>query len=340
MNLTAFTTSRWSSPWLAVVLAATCATAEPDATLVTAEPAVREIALTGFTRARAELPLVAETPGRVEEVTLDIGETIAEDGIFARLDDTFIALELEEVKVQQERLHAQIEYDQREVKRYTKLARKNNASASQLDTLEQTLRDNRHELRVLEVKQKVLEERLARTRVRAPAGWQLTGRDLEPGQWVTAGENVGKAADFSALIVPFALTPEQHATLISSDEGIRLRLPDLRLEVAATVYRTNPGFDPVTRKIAVDLEIRDRVEPRRGGLRTQLSLHLPERTGAVMLPPDAVERSYEELWVTREDGARLRVMLLGSSQGRDGERLRVASPDIEPGQRFRRQRGD
>jgi RND family efflux transporter MFP subunit len=325
---------------LTAFLAVPCSAAESDAALATAEPAVRAISLSGFTRARARLRVVAETPGLVQEVLHDIGDTIGEDGSFGRLDDTFIRLELDEVQVEQERLHAQIDYDEREVKRYRKLARQNNASASQLDTLEQTLRDNRHELRVLEVRQRILEERLARTRIRAPAGWQLTGRDLEPGQWVTAGENVGKAADFSALIVPFALTPEQHATLISSDEGIRLRLPDLRLEVAATVYRTNPGFDPVTRKIAVDLEIRDRVEPRRGGLRTQLSLHLPERTGAVMLPPDAVERSYEELWVTREDGARLRVMLLGSSQGRDGERLRVASPDIEPGQRFRRQRGD
>jgi hypothetical protein len=33
-------------------------------------------------------------------------------------------------------------------------------------------------------------------------------------------------------------------------------------------------------------------------------------------------------------------MLLGSNAGADGERLRVASPDIEPGQRFRLLRED
>lgn len=328
------------SLWLAALLIATCAAAEPQTSLVVAEPAVREIALTGFTRARAKLPLAAETSGRVEDVARDIGETIGEDGTFARLDDTFISLELDEVKVQQDRLRAQIDYDQREVKRYTKLARENNASASQLDTLEQTLRDNSHELRVLEVKQKVLQERLARTRVRAPAGWRVTGRSLESGQWVTGGESVGEAADFSALIVPFALTPEQYAALTASGGGIHLHLPDLQLDVAASIYRTNPGFDPNTRKIAVDLEIRDEVEPRRGGLRAELGLRLPERTGAVMLPPEAVERSYEELWVTREDGQRTRVMLLGRSTGPDGERLRVASPDIQPGQRFRLQRSE
>ena len=326
---------RRSSLLLAALLSIACPAAEPDTALVAAEPAVRAIALTGFTRARAELPLVAQVPGRVEQVDHDIGEAIDEDGVFSQLDDTFIALELEEVAVQQERLHAQIDYDAREVKRYTKLARQNNASASQLDTLEQTLRDNRHELRALEVKQKILEERLLRTRIRAPAGWRITGRSIEPGQWVQEGENVGAAADFSALVVPFALTPEQHAALTTASGDIRLRLPDLKREVTATIYRTNPGFDPVTRKIAVDLEIKDEVEPRRGGLRAQLSLMLPERTGAVMLPPQAVEHSYEELWVTREDGERLRVMLLGDGAGPDGDRLRVSSPGIEPGQRFR-----
>ena len=311
------------------------ANAEQSASVAVAEPAVREIVLSGFTRARAELPLVAETPGRVEQVNRDIGATIGEGGLFATLDDTFISLELEEVTVQQDRLHAQIEYDQREVERYTKLARNNNASASQLDTLEQTLRDNRHELRVLEVKQRVLAERLVRTRIRAPAGWQVTGRSVEPGQWVKDGETVGAAADFSTLIVPFALTPEQYTALTTASDSISLHLPDLEREVAATIYRTNPRFDPDTRKIAVDLQIQDEIEPRRGGLRTQLSLQLPERTGAVMLPPQAVERSYDELWVTREDGERLRVMLLGNGEGPGGDRLRVSSPAIEPGQRFR-----
>jgi RND family efflux transporter MFP subunit len=325
---------------MSALLAVTCAAEETDAALATAAPAVREISLSGFTRARARLRLVAETPGRMEEVFHDIGDTIGGDGTFGRLDDTFIRLELDEVEVQQERLHAQIEYDEREVERYRKLARQNNASASQLDTLEQTLRDNRHELRVLEVRQRILEERLVRTRIRAPAGWQVTGRTVEPGQWVADGETVGEAGDFSLLIVPFALTPEQHAALARDGDSIRLRLPDLNREVSAAVYRTNPGFDPTTRKIAVDLEIKDDIEPRRGGLRAELSLSLPERTGAVLLPAAAVERSYEELWVTREDGDRVRVMLLGPGEEANGPSLRVASPDIEPGQRFRLQHGD
>jgi len=315
--------------------------AEPGVPLVATEPALREVTLTGFTRARAELPLATETAGRVVAVAYDIGETIGQDGIFARLDDTFIKLELAEVEVQQERLRTRIAYDRREIKRHTELARRKHTSASELDALEQTLRDNRYELQALEIRHKVLRERLLRTRIRAPAGWRITRRNLEPGQWVQDGENVGAAADFTTLIVPFALTPDQYKTLVDSDnDGLRLHLPDLKREVAASIYRTYPGFDPVTRKIAVDLALRDRIGPHRGGLRARLGLRLSERTGAVTLPIAAVEHSHEELWVTREDSQRLRVILLGSDQGPDGERLHVAAPDLAPGQRFRLLRED
>lgn len=302
--------------------------------LATAAPALREVLLTGFTRARAEAPLVAETSGRVEEVFLDIGDAADEQGRFARLDTTFLELDLAEIGVQQDRLRAQIEYDQREVERYRELARQNNTSASQLDGLEQALRNNNHELRSLEVKQRVLNERLARATIRVPAGWRITARTVEPGQWVREGETVGRAADFSLLLVPFALTSEELGTLTAQADSLRLDLTDLGHGVAARIYRTNPGFDPETRKIAVDLALADPVEPARGGLRARLRLSLPERTGAVSLPAAALEQSYEEYWVTREDGERLRVLLLGPDRS-DPARTRVVAPAIHPGDRFR-----
>jgi RND family efflux transporter MFP subunit len=341
--------ARWSRrSWLVCWLLALLVTAstgspawaDPGARLATARPAFRDVTLSGFTRARASLRLVAETPGRIEEVYADIGEAIPEDGTFARIDDTFIRLELEEVQVEQERLRSQIQYDRREVERYKELVRERNASASQLDNLEQTLRDNGHALRALEVKQRILAERLTRTRVRAPAGWQVTARSVEPGQWVGEGESVGEASDFSRLLVPFALAPQQHAALTALSDAIRLELPDLGTVAGAAVYRTNPDFDPETRKIGVELELIGELESRRGGLRALLTLPLPERSGAVVLPADAVERSYEEHWVTREDGERIRVAVLGRTEGSDPALVHIASPRIAAGDRFLLQRAD
>jgi RND family efflux transporter MFP subunit len=308
-----------------------------DTGVVIAEPAMRVLTLTGFTRARAELPLVAETQGRIQSVAYDIGDAIGSDGTFARIDDTFVRLEIEQNTVRQEQLRSQIAFDEREAERYEKLARQNNAAASQRDTFEQTLLNNRNALRQLDVQQRVLAERLRRTRVPAPAGWRVTERRVEPGQWVSVGERLGAVADFTALLVPFALTPAQHAVVLAesdTDRGLRLELPDLNRTLRASVYRSNPGFDPDTRKVGVELKLDEPIQPLRGGLRVMLKIAMPERSGAVLLPAAAVRESYEEYWVDPVDGEPIQVLLLGRHDGPDGPRLRVSSPRIRPGDRF------
>lgn len=321
-----------------LILSWTLASATPvpaDPGLAVAEPSFRQVTLSGFTRARATLPLVAESTGKVLEVTTDIGDSIQPQGIFARLDPIFIRLDLEANRVQQKQLRSRIDYDARETRRYRALVKKGSASESRLDELEQTLRDNRHRLDELQVQVKILEERLSRTEIRAPVGWHVTQRGIEPGQRVNEGEVLGEAADFSTLLVPFALSPGQFAALRAMETALTIRLPDRGLELPARIFRSNPGFDPATRKIAVDLALGREIADQRGGLRVSLTLWLPERTGAVMLPAAAVEQSYEEYWVTREDGQRLQVVKLGNHAGADGTWLRIASPVISPGDRFR-----
>jgi len=308
--------------------------AEASQRTVSARPAEREITLTGFTRARAALAVVAETSGRVLEVTSDIGDTVGDTGVFARLDPAFIRLELEANQVEQARLRARIDYDEREAERYRTLTDKGSASRSRLDTVEHTLRDNRFALRALAVAEKTLEERLARTRVTVPAGWRIVDRRVEPGQWVSVGEVLAKAADFHALLVPFALAPAQYAALERLGDTLGLWFPDLGREVTAEVYRVNPDFDPETRKIEVDLRITGPVPERRGGLRAQLRLPVPQGGNTVLLPKTAVGSSYEEHWVTRADGQRIRVVLLGNGAGSDRNLLRVSSPRIQPGDHF------
>ncbi|MBU1003988.1 MAG: efflux RND transporter periplasmic adaptor subunit [Proteobacteria bacterium] len=301
---------------------------------VTAQASSREVMLTGFTRARATLDLMAEEAGRIISVKTKIGETIAKDGLFARIDDTFIQLDLDSNRVQQAQLRSRIAFNEQETVRYRQLVAKNTAPQASLDALEQTLTASRFELEALVVQEKVLEERLARTRISAPTGWRVTARDVEPGQWVGSGQLIGRAGDFTTLLVPFALAPEEYATLRRMGDTLSLTMPELGLTVPARVERVNPGFDAETRKIAVDLAVDTGLPEMRGGLRAILSLEMPEATGAVLLPRTAIDERYEDHWVTRASGERIRVMILGNHGGPDGSLLRISGEGIRPGDRF------
>ncbi len=300
---------------------------------VSAEAANRPVTLSGFTRPQASLPLIAESDGKVLAVAVDIGDAIPEDGTFARIDPTFIQLDREANRVSQAQLRSRIAFDEKEVERHRELIRKGSTSRATLDELEQTLRDNRLQLDALVVAGKVLDERLSRTRVSAPAGWRVTARTVEPGQVVDSGQQLGTVADLRSLSVPFALgTSELQA--LEAQAAPRLRLPDLGLEVPVALTKVNPDFDPTTRKRTVELRLLERPPGALGGLRAELVLALAERSGAVFLPQHTIVRDHEEYWVTRADGKRFSVVRLGVEQ-RDGvEWWRVTAPGLAPGQQF------
>lgn len=305
-----------------------------DPQSVIAEPATTGIELTAFTRARARLPLIAEESGRVLEVFYDVGDQVSDKPIFAATDTTFLQLELEEKAAQQTRLQAQISFDEREVARYQELASKSNVAAAELDRLQQTLIDRREQLRLLDIQRKIVQERIARAQVRVPRGWQITEREVEPVQWIDQGRQIGEAADFSTLLVSFALSLQQLQALEAATDPLQVELIDLAQRVAVSFYRINPGFDPATRKIAVDLKIDDDIVQQRGGLRAQLRIELPGAEGEVLIPTAAVRRSYEEYWVQPVDGQAFSVSFHGQVTRPDGDFFRVSAPQLEPGDRL------
>ena len=101
--------------------------------------------------------------------------------------------------------------------------------------------------------------------------------------------------------------------------------------IKATVIRVSPGFDPQTRKINVDLEIADGDIEFRGGVRTELTIELPDPGGAVIVPKSALVKAYEEYFIMTPEGKRVRIVLLGSA---DDNMRRVTSPDVHPGESY------
>ncbi|MGE4297807.1 MAG: efflux RND transporter periplasmic adaptor subunit [Desulfovibrionaceae bacterium] len=312
--------------------------AAPDlhaAEAVAAVPALRTVTLTAFTRARRTMDLVSELSGKVMAVAADVGDTIGKDGVFVRLDTRFIDLDLERVAVEKDQLRSRIDYLDKETRRYRDLVAGHTAPQATLDDLEDQLAQARHNLRAKQVEEARLAEERSRKTVRAPAGWRVAARHVEPGEWIGAGQKVATLGDFATLLVPFALAPAEYHWLKAhdgrADTRFTLRLPEDGGTVAARIARVSPAFDETTRKINVDLEIADATVEHRGGLRVEWEMRTPDPSGAVLLPARCVEARYDEQWLTRANGERVKVVLLG--QGPDGT-VRVAAPEVRPGDRF------
>lgn len=298
--------------------------------LVTAEAATQQQVLIGYTRARNVLILSAEESGRVEQVFADIGDSVPGEGRFTCLDATLLKLEQQGNQAEQARVQVDIDHFRKQVNRYSNLMERKGSAQIQLDESQRNLDSTIQQLKVLKIQHLVLVERLSRLCVSAPTGWLVIERLVEPGQWVTKGQQVARVGNFSRLLIPFALSSAEFQALQETKE-LKIRLPDLGVDLASHVERVSPAFDEASRKIPVELEISDGLENHRGGLRAELRLYLPLSSGAVDLPAAALSERYEQYWLKREDGSEVKVVYLGQ----DGaNRVRVVSPDVAPGQRF------
>ncbi len=311
------------------------------AELVTARTASQEVSLTGFTRARTILAISAEASGKIARVYADIGDAIPADGVFACLDKTFVNLDIRNNAADQKRFEADINYFQKQVARFRQLVKKNSTAQSRLDDTERNLINSRQQLVRLNIQAEVLAERKRRHCITAPRGWLVSERNIEPGQWVRQGETVARLGDYTKLLVPFALSVQEHQALLANRGKLTLLLLDINKRVATGIARIYPSFDEQSHKIRVDLEItKGTTRPAnrlRGGLRVQLTLRVPLNSGTVLIKEQALLKRYEEYWLKRDNGKDVRVTYLGRSNEKSADGLaliKVSSSSIHPGEKF------
>lgn len=295
-----------------------------------AQPASRIVTLTAFTRPRVQMTLVSEESARCTHVYADRGDTIPASGLFAKLDPTFIRLDIVRLKADREKLQADVDYYSKEVGRYSKLVSKNTAAQSELDAYLRDLKRAKAQLRSVKTELNINREHLTRYTLRAPSGWKVIDRYIEPGEWVNKGEKVAELGNFNTLLVPFAFTVDELEKVRSLGD-ITLHLPDLDQDVKAGLERVSPDFDPETRKINVDLEINSGDFNFRGGIRAELNLEMPDSGGSVLVPQSSLVKAYDDWFLVRPDGVRVKVLLLGTQQG---NMSRVSSRAVKPGQEF------
>lgn len=296
-----------------------------------AKPAKRHVHMTGFTRPRTVLTVSSEENARCLAVYADIGDIIKPDGVFAKLDPTFIDFDIRRNLDKQQATESDVYFYSKEAERYRTLIEKKHAAQTTLDALESDLASAREATEALKVEELILREHKRRHSIQAPAGWRVIERYIEPGELVRNGDELAKIGNFKILLVPLALTPSELITL-QKMKDIKLHLPELDATVPAWIENISPDYDPDMRKIQVDLGIDQFPMEKRGGIRADLYIPMAEVKGAVIVPDSALVQGYEEAFLVREDGEEVPVIIMGD--GDEEGTKRVRSKEIAAGDRF------
>jgi RND family efflux transporter MFP subunit len=304
--------------------------AETD--FVTAHPSIHQKTISGFTRARSTIILSTEVAGKITHVFADIGDAIPATGKFACLDDTFVKIDIESASNDIAQHAIDLRFYKKQVARHQQLVATNSAAISLLDDLKRKQGNSQRAMQGDTLRKRRLEELLRRHCIKSPAGWRIIERFVEPGQWIDTGTAVAKVGDYSHLLVPLTLSAKEFAVLKLAQQQIRVFLPEVEQHALATIEHISPAFDEQSHKIRVDLLLKEGISDFRGGQRVELTLDMAGKTNSFRISQQALDERFEEIWVERIDGKKIRVSLLGYFSDNVAT---ITSTEIKPGDQFK-----
>lgn len=315
-----------------IVLVLISLSAHAESPWVTVQPSYRQVTVTGFSRARQSMVLSTEVAGKVERVFADVGDIIPKHGKVACFDDTFVKIDINSVESEIGQYQNDILYFKKQVVRYRALVGKNSAAVSQLDDWQRQLGNAQRLVQQKKFEKQRQQEKRKRHCIKSPAGWYVTQRYVEPGQWLVVGSQVAKVGNYTKLLVPLALSVNELKILEKNQHSLFVSLSEYGQQVPATIERISPAFDEKSRKVQVDLLLEKNLPVYRGGLRVEVKLNLPDPSGTFLILAKALDKRFEEVWLERKNGQPLRVELLGYA---DNGQVRITSPEINIGDQFK-----
>jgi RND family efflux transporter MFP subunit len=289
----------------------------------------RSIALrrnfTGTMEANAQFTVSAKIDGRIDELKVDLGDTVSRGQLVAVLDGAEYQQSVAQAEADKAvaaanlaEARSQLVIADRELQRLDSLTKKGISSASQRDTAkaEQLARDahvqvSQAQLARAEAELETARIRLAYTRIRA--SWQgeqesrvVAQRFLDEGEIVAANQPLLRIVDLDPIIAVFYVTERDYAQLALQQEVELLTDVYPGVVFEGHISRIAPVFDEGTRQARVEATVSNIDGRLKPGMyvRAQVVLKTVEKTTVVP----------EQALTTREKQKGIFVIKEGSEQ--------------------------
>lgn len=277
----------------------------------------RTVDYTATLLAFEEIHLAPASPGRIENIYVEVGSRVAKGDVVVQMDRT----QLQQAEVQLRTLET-------DFKRLDTLQKVGSIPQQQYDQLKAQVEIARNNVAFL----------TENTRLRAPLSGVISGKYFEPGEMYSGAPvpTVGKAAivslvqlDKLKLIVPVS---EKYYPLLKAGIAVSITLdiyPGKAYE--GKVFRIHPTIDPTSRTFNVEVAVENRGSELRPGMFCRVSFDL-DAFQALVVPANAVlkmQGSNDRYLFVEENGKARRIAVrLGK---RYNDQVEVLSDELNHG---------
>jgi membrane fusion protein (multidrug efflux system) len=245
-----------------------------EAAKVVAEPLTLSIPTVGSLRSNESVTLSPEIAGRIAELHLEEGGSVAAGATIAVLDQSVDKAELAQAQ-------AALELSRANFKRAEELLAKNAGTARARDEAVAALRND-------EASVALARARLEKTVLTAPFDGVLGLRQVSVGQYMDPGDPIVNLEDIDPLKVDFRV-PEIYYAVVEVGQAIEILLdafPDDSF--IGTVYAIDPQIDVNGRAIVIRANVPNADRKLRPGLFARVNLIYESRDNVLFVPEQAL----------------------------------------------------
>ncbi|MFA9480236.1 efflux RND transporter periplasmic adaptor subunit [Phycisphaerales bacterium AB-hyl4] len=262
---------------------------------------------TGTLNARSRFTVAPKIAGRIDELTVDIGDTVERGQVVARLDDAEVVQQVEEARAELAVAEATLEETrsnlasaERDLNRIQSLREQRVASESELDDVQSRFDAQQARLRVAEAQVAQRQAALRSAQVRMSytlvrASWQGDDEQRVVGErFVDEGDTLSANAP---LVTVLNIQTLRAVVFATERDYPRLRVGQ-RAEVTADAYpdesfvgevtRLSSEFREASRQARVELRVPNDDHRLKPGMFVRVRLELEEIDDATIVPLDAL----------------------------------------------------
>jgi RND family efflux transporter MFP subunit len=249
-----------------------------------------EVTVTGMTTPWRDANLRAEAGGRVLEVTVDNGDTVAAGDLLLRIDGSRQRLAVSGASARVEALEHDIELARTDYERKQGLVTKGSLPAAQLDAARHALERAEAALDGAEADLGSARRSSKDARLEAPIDGLVTRRLVDVGDTLGPGAPLLDVVDLSKIRIHVGLAGSEIARLDQQAEA-RVTIEDLGGDpVPARFAALAPAADPVTGLFDVEYQLDNPQAKVRGGMVATVDLPLRSGMERVLVPRAALTR--------------------------------------------------
>lgn len=247
-----------------------------------------EIRSVGSLEADQRVEMAAEAAGRITSIAFREGEAVRRGRVLLRVDERKLAAEVDAGEAALARTEREAKNLERQVERNRALLEAGAISPQAFDDLETAYETALSRAEEARAGLAVARARLEEAMIRAPFDGTVGAREVDVGDYVSAGDPLFVLVDDDPLEIEFRV-PERYSARLERGSPVRLTLsshPDRPFEGEVTFI--SPVVDVQSRTVALKAAVPNPERELRPGQFANVVLGLELRPDAVLVPEAAV----------------------------------------------------